>query len=439
MAKKVAQKSVRPTVRQGSLAPVHGLTSPVSPADKIGVHSATTVVKRLDSSNDYLQTLLHPATVYGVKVPDGHCSNSCTLTEINRVSWTVGTNGYRCGVVGVSNSDGLGSSTQFASLLPGVRDINTVGTTYWNLMDISNAACTVNDLWAGGASTLVAHAGDNATTPVISSTFYTVRLVSAGVRFSCAPNATTDQGYMTLAPLYKGISETATVHGPAALTTAYVMSLPGAVTIPARATGMGMSGIWVPLDNACMEFELTHTNLDISEAGFTTTSEFRSHDLGGWIMIAHGMAASTALMTEVCLNYELVPRTTAVFITATPTLNDPLKYSHALNRLQDADEVEANPNGFEHLDAHPLAGTFKEVALTPAPVARGAKATPLVAQDVSITMLGACRVTTLGSTRKGGRQQSPAGSSGDDTFTKIMSVVIPLAAKFLPELLGMLL
>lgn len=397
------------------------------------------VEQSMDKHNAYFQTIAHPADVFGVKIPDGCYDESATVTEFARFQFDGGTNGYRAVMIGETLTDGSSTITYRGSLLPGEEDMTGTGALPWHLLFSGVATATALDIFwggAGGGSTWMTHPGQ----ATFTSTFRMVRLVSCGIRVTCAAAPLTAKGWLTVAALPRGMSRQG-FFTSAATTLSSVLTLPGAKTVPLNDLGGGLSAIYRPLDNACLEYAVMSNDL---AAGERDDLNWMRHDIGGFIVVAHGtdQLALPPFLIEFVGNYELTPKTNAVLVTTSPSYSDPLALSHALNRAEDIEPVKHSANGFDGTgkEDHPMqAVSLANVELPGVAPKKGATAT---AVDAS-AMGGVSQMKFSASSKMKSANRSIARQVDDgqpeDTFTRIMSVVLPLAEKFLPLLAGALL
>lgn len=409
----------------------------IAPEIKTGTGNATQTNRMLDKNNPYLQTILHPAEVFGVKIPDGCYDQSATVTEYTRYQFNGGSAGYRCVLLGLTETDGSATVTARGSLVPGYEEVTGAGDLPWNLGFIGESTATAADLlWAGAGadSAWIPHPGSTS----LNATFRALRLVSCGVRIVCASAPLTAKGWVTVAALPRGYSKQgffSSVGG--SLTLAGVLTLPGSVTVPLNDLGSGLSAIYRPTDNVCLEYAPTRVEV---EAATIDEHNFAVHDVGAFVIVCHGTDATTVppFLIEVVENFEAQPTSNAVLVTSSPSFSDPLALSHALNRAEEVDTVKHSGLGFEGVedDSHPVSRAVVRMVDVCHEV-KSVKGTP---QRVTVgSVSGTLATTSFGLTKKAsksnrGLAKQAAGGAPTDTLSTIMDMVLPLAVKFLPEI-----
>jgi hypothetical protein len=208
--------------------------------------------------------------------------------------------------------------------------------------------------------------------------------------------------------------------------------------------GDGMSGIWIPVDNQCYEYRPTRYQ-NVNDPDIVDSPCFWQHDLGGWVIMLHQCESGCPYMLELVCNYELIPQSGAVLVTASPCVDDPLALSHALNTAQTADLVVHTANGFNGLDEHPTAEACKPSLQVQTGSDPKVKRLPNSAPEVLPEAIGCFVPAQFGASKYGKSRMSKglaanaaSGTQPTDTFSKIMGMLLPLAEKFLPELVAML-
>lgn len=416
-----------------------------TPASHVkAMHSPSGLVSKIaNDSNPYLQSLLHPATVLGAKVPDGAYPASATVTEFVRFFFTGGTHqiGETCPVrtviLGVTQTDGTDALNKRCSLCPGADDITGTGLVEWDLGYVSDADASDSDIWKG-AGTKITHPAYTA----LAGMARMIRLVSCGIRLTCAASGLTNKGWVTMAYLPKGYGRAGwfrTIAQP--LTN--ITTLPGLVTMPVAQIGAGMSAVYTPTDNGCLEYCAMHQ--DMSAAGNPDVVSWMRHDIGGFVIAVTGTDPTDPppFCVEVMSNFEIIPSTNAVLLTATPCIDDPLELSHAMNEVNDVDNVRKGSGGFDH-DGE---GTILEVtelkAIPEIPPPTGKTKGPSCgasALTAKVAVVPGLSMTTKSKGRNKvlAARATGTASSGDDTFTRLLGMIVPIAEKVLPSVLGLL-
>lgn len=425
------------------------------------------VEKFLEVRNPYLQTLKHPATVMGAKIPDGSYEDSSTFSEFQRIPLNGSTganNNFAC-LIGQPMINSDGSVYEWNSLCPGIYQntpdqpptvkkavpaptagpastkgapATTAGTTpinYWiGLAAVSPAGgCPVDNLLYG------CNGLDHVATQVIVDNYHSIRVVSAGIRVIMAVTATSANGFLTVAPIPRGRID---FWNTSALTLANVQALPGAVVTPIGAVGSGVSAVWSPADNACLEYSKT-TGV---EGGIIDTNDswVWHRDLGGFMVVASGLSSNAAGMVEVVINYEALPRLNSFLITSSPSTSDPLALSSALNSMEEVPKVKKSSNGFDGVSTgeHEALDKVTLAAVKPSPM-HALRAVNGEQSDSAgaIVMHSGLRLAAGAKGANGGIVKMLSKFLGGDNegssmIEQIMGMLIPLAEKFLPALLG---
>jgi len=394
------------------------------------------VGKFLGSTNPYLQTILHPATVGGVKVPDGCYEDSATVTQIYRNIFPANATGFASGIIGVDQLTPSFTINSYASLLPGQVSASATPVPY-NLGFLNNSATgTVSDWFNGGS--FIAHPGQ----AIFLSNFRLIRLVSAGIHVVAAPAATASSGFYIMCPLPRGIGFTNFFPQSSAVPTSTIQSVPGCITTPVNGAKTGVGGIWRPLDSSCYKF--TQVDQRAEETGGTNyPTAIADRDLGGWVFCVQGVGAGTSLMVEIVLNYEAIPTLNSMLPGSSAARADPLALSFALNEAEEAPLAKAGANGFDGLSTgeHELA---KQASFQP--VASHSLVKGTQAALPSVCGMGA--VMPVSGPVVYGKQSGILGmlssvltGNGNEqptTLETIMKMLLPMVSKFLPDLLAAL-
>jgi len=250
---------------------------------------------------------MRPASVHGVKVPDGSYQNSCTVTQVLKYSITA-TNATTAFIIGVNKMDSNGHliDTDMNSLIPGqCTKTIAVGvgadTSYIYDLGLCVTTTTEANLWetAGAVGYAMGHPGLS----TILGGYRNIRLVSAGVHISSAPSSTTDQGWYTVTPLFRGIGNSNVFRALTPCTLASVQNMVGAITVPIKGNPNGVSSIWKPVDNACMEYVPVDVRYEHDQTLNREDIDIQRRDVGGWVIVVHG-TTTIPILVEVVSNFE---------------------------------------------------------------------------------------------------------------------------------------
>lgn len=407
------------------------------------------VAKWQKSNNAYYQTLAHPANVMGVKIPDGGGLETLTLTEIVRTTMVSGASSTTNKCAAIFGVNELTASNDkaancYSSLVPAG---DTAGSYPYGLGMVGVGSTTV--LFKTGL-TQIFHPIE----PIVRTTFAMMRLVSAGLHVYPTANFTLTDGTLygafipkgkSTAGMLRGVSDAA---GPveSSFTVATAKTLPGLVTVPVNMPG-GLNLRYAPTDEGCMQFAIMNS----VDALTDDSVEWARHDIGGFIVFADGCNSNAAVTfnIELVLNFEAIPMSNAFIPTSGPPIDDPLGLATATNLIKEEDTARAGPGGFEGMaSGHHEVTTMAlykplQTSLVVPVVASGKVKT---GSEVSIAAEGGYLMPqkpvvalSKGAPKHLGRAQAryAAAPAQKDTFTSVLEMVLPLAEKFLPMLLGL--
>jgi len=404
--------------------------------------SKDTVSHALLDGNAYYQSLAHPTSVLGAKVPDGSYTGSATVSEVVKLTLPFGSHalgGYCTAIFGVPQEN---STAQYVeglnSLLPGQQDQAT--PVDWTVGEKGDPVTATDANLFGTSQSVVPHPGNS----LLKSTYRLIRLVSAGIHASASAAMTSSQGWLTIAPMPRSAGRNGLYIQGVAWSIAKLFTIPGSTTVPIMTPG-GLSSFWTPGDNGCMEYALVDADPGPS-ADNIDPIQLDRRDIGGWIVCAHGTQATTSggtLMIELQLNYEAVPSSNAVMATSTPTTSDPIALSSALNAVEEKPKVQKGSGGFDGVnDAnHPLQSSSLSVfkLMNRSPKVGGRPATMQLVDEPNVLCLGGLKPTSLSAFGKSTKNKAlmsrvNSGGQGGDSISSLLNMVLPLAKKFLPEI-----
>jgi len=428
---------------------------------KVSEANPESVRKFLNNGSLYYQTLTHPESVFGVKVPDGVDDDTSTFCEVYRVSGAANSHGVFSMLVGVPAGGGaISSGFSSCSLTPGGQATSlplspgTVDTT-WHMMAVTSSSGASTDSGLFGYDTTVANKGAPATTtyryvilshPVQSlvvANYRLLRPVSAGMLVESTSSQLYNSGTMTIAPLgrlassyFMNLAGTDWTETPSITTTSKCMNWPGAITV-STAAHQSIHAFWKPMDNACLEF----TDTLMPAKADTNHVEWSRHDAGGFWFVASGCAASAPFFATVVINYEAVPMTSSYMPTSPPAVDDPIAISEARNELATITAVKAGSGSFSG-----ITDTASEV------MARGTTITCPTMDDPAIQLYGSVisfakpDAGILNRKRKGGSKKKGRSnprnyrpvkeSQSSSMFEDMLGYLLPLAEKALPFIMA---
>lgn len=209
-------------------------------------------IRKGKRGSPYLQTLLDPQHVTGVKVPDVTSFPSSTFQLYERYEVTVGANPF---------------AVAYTPLPASYRQLNA------NMNGANN--------W--GAWT--AHGDQTA----LNALYHSLRPVSAMLKVYTSASSSSNQGELTAALLPKSQSLNAL------LTVNAVANRFGAFRAPLK---IGAELLWMPQDPDSRSYSVTST---------AASSATMSTSWPGWVVGVEGAAVNTIVIFESYINYEAVP------------------------------------------------------------------------------------------------------------------------------------
>lgn len=384
------------------------------------------------ATNPYLQTLLNPANVHGVRVPDG-AQDSATCTEICRTSITASSNGIAAAMFGASQTaNATNTVAVFASLVP-TASFN--GAYAWDLGVVNHTDASSTQIF-GTSYVKVLHPAMS----VLAANNRLVRVVSAGVHAYSTAALATNQGTIWAAPLCEGVAGEKIWTDNFAFTMANVKLFPGLICIPAREAA-GLNVRWRPGGPTTRTF----CEMEACTALEPETPGFRYHDIGGFLIVGEGLESGAVINIEVVINLEMVPLTNAYMPTGTMAIDDPLALADASNEVADSDQARKGEGGFDGLKngGHELLKAPGLTAVVSKPADGKKTKGPEPAEVIGHLAPFSKPTVTLGSSRSGGRLKKLQGryeeSEGQgDTFGEILKMILPVVAKVAPTLLSLI-
>ncbi len=290
--------------------------------------------KMLVGMNPYLQTLLDPFNIGGVRIPDMNIYPSGTFQIVDRRTLTVNSSGVCAIAYGFYTV--ASSAAQGGSLTP-VNISGSGSQPYCVGMTSVAATASTSDLFNGASPVFLSGWGSNA--DIVPSFYTKARLVSAGlvVQYLGAPlNA---KGKMSFAFAPRNALRTYSQSG---LSVSRLLSVPGARIVPVN-TLMSPMVLYQPQDGVSLEYvDLTSTSVATNSSVWDTDANLRAAVGGEMVVALDGCVAADTVQCTLVLNYEGIPRTNALNIVSTQqSPNDPISLNHAFNFIQDAPKAIA--------------------------------------------------------------------------------------------------
>jgi hypothetical protein len=253
------------------------------------------IVRSMAAMSLYLQTILAPHVVRGVKIPDCNTAPSYPATGVQRVQMVGST---------------LGAGPVTAGLLLRVGFTGGVATDYY-LIQGGAAAGSYNNV--GGANKLYGVS--------LRSVSSSQRPVSAGLFASFQGTTLSDQGRFIVAfipPGYGGIALPPTTQSDA-------LSLPYLQTFPVKQ--LYAQSVFLPID----EIARSYTGQGQDGASDPVRGAGR---YGYLLILADGLAANQMIEFTFVENYELLPlQNTFSLASPTPSHSDPIELAVATNTI----------------------------------------------------------------------------------------------------------
>jgi len=409
------------------------------------------VPKYLKQTNPYFQTLANPANVHGVRIPDGGGVETITFTEVVRSTMCSSASaGYEgaATIIGVSqmNKDNEKNPIFPYSLVPACA---FKGSAYPYYLGARTTAGNTEYLFTAADFDSPTKFIPHPALSIIASNCTQIRLVSAGIHVYPTCSSLQNAGTLYMAVLPRGLSAlnwwtNVADTNTGTMTRAIAKTLPGLVAIPVS-DNKGLSAHYVPTDESCNLFAVMSTSDNISADG----AEFMKHDTGGFIAFADGLTAGAVISfnIELCFNFEAIPATNAFVPTQGPPVDDPLAMAAGVNMIKEEEPAKRGAGGFDGISSgdHELitSAAYKSVAAVVIPPTKGVRGSQ---PEVSATSGGiafhAKPVVHLSrnSPKHMAKMQTryEKGDTGGDMFSKVLGMVLPLAEKFLPELLALI-
>jgi len=252
--------------------------------------------KMLKGLNPYLETILDPFSIYGVKIPDFNMAPSVTFTTVDRFNGTA--NATFC----------CGAFVQ-CGLFDGAYATNGAGATSlaytWNaFVNLASAPTVTNQ------------------------TFNGVRLVSAGLAASYEGTTLSDSGRFICGFVPR---QTGLALPPASMTeassSAQVQALPMARKYA--------QAVYFPQDPSSLLYQ---------PPGATSGSTFGQQAQGYIFIMSDGMVAGQVIQYTLVCNWEATPQnSTLSWLSPTHSPSDPLALSHASNVISNSNPALQPP------------------------------------------------------------------------------------------------
>ncbi len=268
--------------------------------------------------NRYTDTIKRPDQVRGVKIPDENLAPSGTIAikQFTTVSPTAGFSGVYLG-------PWVGSNTA-SSIVPRAADsgFGNGGTDKYMLGVIAGSAAVT------GAPFSVA-AGNTGVTGIQLTAYATydafvtsARLVSAKVTLWPTMAFTNNQGMFFASTISKGTFRQTLLANYSAT---QLEGLPNVYAQPV--SDGGVSVIWLPTDATSILYQ------DVDSSNGDTFDL----DLGGCLILATGISATSSLFVEIDLNYEYLPKSGSLQMGITTSYVDRMALDETLNACQNLD------------------------------------------------------------------------------------------------------
>jgi len=314
--------------RKPQLADVRGPKKPKNKSKKQGMvkqASSINVDRYLMSINSYLQTLLDPFTVHGIKCPDITTTASTTMEIVYRNVLTANAQNI-CGVIfGYGITGVLGSISDIGGLVP-----YNNGANPFCVGNILGTGATSGGLYTTvtGVANIQFPQCTSLASP-IPSLFSNLRLVSMGASVQFMGNFNNSAGVVTIASEPRNTYRNLGISiGTPTISLAAVQQLRSA-TVSGVSEGFGGSAVYFPQDPQSMSYTSTTQNYGVSTDPQSA--------LGGEIyIICSGIPVGQQFELTAVWNFEATPLTNQLdLISPSPSQSDPLALSLAMNKCAD--------------------------------------------------------------------------------------------------------
>lgn len=286
------------------------------------------VQRMLLGMNPYLQTLLDPFNVSGVRIPDLNTHPSSSFQVIDRKQLLISAQG--CAGIAYGFYALSSSTAQGGSLTP-VTYLGPLGTATNSVGMVSGTASNSTDIFQLASPTYLT--GWTSNTDVIPAMYQKARLVSCGVVFQYlgAPLNAKGRAILVFAPRNQ-LRQIAA----GGLTSDQLLKVPGSKVIPINTLSGGMV-LYQPQDSASLEYaDLESTTGSVpSVAVWDEDANLRAAAGGELVIAFDGCTTADLVQITAVFNYEGIPKyNTLNIVSAVPSPNDPIALGHAMNRVQ---------------------------------------------------------------------------------------------------------
>lgn len=326
----------------------------------------TDVQRYMLSLNPYLQALLDPFNIHGVRIPDLVTTPSGTISTVLRNTMVCSAAGFGAIAFGLSVTTATGIfNSALGSLVPypSGYHIGCVSGTGAANTDLFGAATCTN-------LTLTNWSASNSGIPLI---YRQARLVSAGLSIRFVGNYTNCEGRILGVSLPRDSLRTL----GAVLTTAKLLDQPGIRSVPVNNAGGNNAGLtlfYYPQD----DISLAYTDVN---GTYSAVSGIPAWARGGELIVGMvGCAASAEFEYVLCLNYEGIPLSSSMNLISTQVSPaDPNSLAHATTTIAEMPKSSAGtiladgvmeaglPSGHMDINAHMTAAKEQAVMGVPAP------------------------------------------------------------------------
>lgn len=287
----------------------------------------------LTSWNPYLQTILDPFHVTGIRVPDLITTPSGTFSIKDMRTLTVNANGI-CGLLyGMGIAGNFPNYTPCGGLSPWNSGLAIPGS--YNVGINIGVNSTAAILLQAGSSN-IALSKFNSTSSSVATLYSSVRLVSFGATIQYTGSALTAKGSIIATSEPRETYGYSNKVAGATLTLDDMKALRSAVEVSVPLEG-GATAVYFPQDSMSTNYYSTTTNY--------TLSQFPRSVLGGEVgLIVNGATPGDTFAVTAIWNFEGVPFTNQLDLVSTsPSKSDPLAMSHAANTISDTKPIISQP------------------------------------------------------------------------------------------------
>lgn len=283
--------------------------------------------------NPYLQTILDPWNVRGVRVPDIITTPSGTFSIRDQRTLTVNANGL-CGILyGMGISGVFPTYTPCGALCPYNTGLPTLGAYAVGVRLGANSSSS--SILAAGSANIQLSKFDSSVSSV-ATLYSSVRLVSFGVSIQYTGSALSAKGKITMASEPRETYGQSNKVANASLTLDDIAALRSSSVTSVPLKG-GASAVYFPQDATSVSYYSTQTNYGLLA--------FPRAVLGGEVYcVVDGATANETFFVTAVWNFEGIPFSNQLDLVATqPSKADPLAMSHASNVISDLKPTLSTP------------------------------------------------------------------------------------------------